>query len=267
MPTIHALISDLDDTLLDTEHQLSERTRHTLQRLLRQGVKVILASGRSASAMRPTVAQVGTPFPFIAFNGAQIIDPATGEVLVGNEIPAGQARDVLRWFEARDVYVQAYVGDLFVYAQEGPLADEYGRATGTPGMCVGTVSQYLCAPTPKLLGIDTPERIAALLDESRAHFGDALSITTSKPYFIEITSPSAIKGQAVRALAEKIGLSPETTLVAGDSLNDLSMLQWSRMPIAVSNARPEVQAVAWRVAGDGHADGLAALLDELIPEV
>jgi len=77
--------------------------------------------------------------------------------------------------------------------------------------------------------------------------------------------PDATKGSAVRKLAAMLNLAPETTLCAGDSLNDLSMLAWSKLPVSVANARAEVKAVAWRVAGDGRRDGVAELLDELIP--
>lgn len=267
MPTIHAVISDLDDTLLNADHQLTCRTAQTMQRLLRQGIKVILASGRSAASMRPTVRTIGTPYPYIAYNGAQIVDSGTGEVLAANEIPLELAREVLQWLEARQVYAQFYGGDDWYFAKRSDLSDSYAVSTGVKGTEVGTLSEYITASTPKVLGMDTPERVQALIAESREAFGNRLSITTSKPYFIEITSPKATKGNAVQTLAGMIGLSPETTICAGDSLNDLSMLEWSKLPVTVSNAREEIKAMAWRVAGDGHADGLAILLDEMIPEV
>lgn len=83
---------------------------------------------------------------------------------------------------------------------------------------------------------------------------------------MEVTSLEATKGNAVKKLAAMLGLTPETTICAGDSLNDLSMLSWSQLPVSVSNARDAVKAVAWRVAGNGQQDGIAELLDELIPE-
>lgn len=267
MPTIHAFISDLDDTLLTEDHRMTTRTEETLRRILGQGVKVILASGRSAASMRPTVRQIDTPWPYIAYNGAQIVDAKTGDVLAAEEIPLELAREALLWFEKRNVHMHFYYGDDWFYAQRNDISDSYGRSSGVEGTEAGTLSKYIHSDTPKLLGVDTPERVQELIGESRAVFGDTLSITTSKPFFIEITSPNATKGNAVRKLAGMIGLTPETTICAGDSLNDLSMLQWSRLPVSVANARDEVKAAAWRIAGDGRRDGIAILLDELIPEV
>ena len=267
MPIIEAFISDLDDTLLTEQHKMTMRTEQTLKRLLAQGVKVILASGRSAASMRPTVKQVGTPFPYISYNGAQIVDAATGKVLVANEIPLELAREVLAWFEDKGVYAQYYSGDDWYYAVRNELSDEYGRSSGVIGTEAGTLSKHISGSTPKVLAMEEPKRVQELIVEARGVFGDTLSITTSKPFFIEITSPKANKGNAVRELAGMIGLSPETTICAGDSLNDMSMLEWSGLPVSVSNAREEVKRVAWKIAGDGHQDGIAILLDELIPEV
>lgn len=263
---IRAFISDLDDTLLTEDHGMSDRTAETLRRVLRQGVKVVLASGRSAASIRPFVRKVGTPYPYIAYNGAQIVDAKTHEVLHASEVPEALAREVLRWLEDKGVYAQFYGGDDWFYAEENPFAESYARSTGVAGTRIGTLSAHLSGPTAKVLAVDDPARIQALIAEGRERFGDALMITTSKPYFMEVTSPGATKGKAVAKLAGMIGLAPETTLCAGDSLNDMSMLTWSARPIAVLNARAEVKAVAWRVAGDGRHDGIAALLDELIPE-
>lgn len=267
MPDIQAVISDLDDTLLTEDHKMTLRTQQTLQRLLRQNIKVILASGRSAASMRATVKQVGTPYPYIAYNGAQILEAETGEILMADEIPLALAKEVLAWMESRDVYVQYYHGDSWYCKEHNEITADYAKSTGVQGTAVGKLSDYITTDTPKLLGVDTPERIQALIAEAKEAFDGLLNITTSKPYFIEIMSPTASKGNAVRRLAERIGLSPETTICAGDSLNDLSMLKWSFFPVTVANGRDENKRIAWRIAGDGHQDGLAILLDEIIPEV
>lgn len=266
MHVIHALISDLDDTLLTAEHTLSPRTVRTLQRIQRQGVKVILASGRAAASMRPYVETVGTPWPYIACNGAQIVDAHSGEVLASSELPVALAREMLAWLKARDVYAQLYEEDDWCYDKPCRYADDYCRSSGVIGRRVDDLAAYIQRPTAKLLAVDEPERIRALIAEASDAFRGRLSVATSKPYFMEVTSLEATKGNAVKKLAAMLGLTPETTICAGDSLNDLSMLSWSQLPVSVSNARDAVKAVAWRVAGNGQQDGIAELLDELIPE-
>ena len=265
MKPIQALISDLDDTLLTEALDLSERTIHTLMRMEAQGVYVVLASGRSAASIRPLAKKIQTKTPFIAANGAQIVDPMTGKTLVSNEIDVEVAREALAWLEAKEVYCQIYNDTDWFYAEPCELADNYGVSTGVIGKPVGKLSAFIHEKTPKVLGMAEPEHVKELIAEANQRFHGKLIATTSKPYFIEITSPLATKGQAVQRLSEMLGFTKETALCAGDSLNDLSMLRWCERPIAVANAREEVKEIAWRIAGDGRKDGLAILLDELIP--
>ncbi len=267
-PTIRAIVSDLDDTLLDSQHRLSERTERTLRRLIAQGVIVVLASGRSAASVRPYARQIGSPYPYVGFNGAHIVDGKTDRILHATEIDTDLAREALRWFEDRGIYAQYYLGDDWYYEKRCALSDEYGRSSGIEGKEAGMrLSDFVDAPAPKLLGMAEPSDVPGLIAASRAVFGDALSITTSKPYFIEVTSPLATKGNACQQLEKLIGIAPETTLCAGDSLNDLTMLRWSKLPVTVKNARDEVKAECWHT-GDytNNEDGLARLLDQLIPE-
>ena len=85
------------------------------------------------------------------------------------------------------------------------------------------------------------------------------------PIFLEITAPQATKGNAVAKLAALKGWTKDTVICAGDGLNDLSMMTWSHWPITVKNAAPEVLAVARLVGETYDDDGIARLLDELIP--
>lgn len=267
MPTIRAIVSDLDDTLLNEHHQMTARTEQTLRRLLSQGIKVILASGRSAASMRPIVRQIDTPYPYIAYNGAQIVNPATGGVLFADEIALELAREVLAWFEGKGIYVQYYAGDDWYCQTRCDISDEYGRSSGVTGIEAGMrLSEHIRRDVPKVLAVCEPDVARALIAQGNEAFAGRLNFTTSKPYFIEVTSPTANKGNAVRRLAEHLGLTPDDTICAGDSLNDLSMLEWTKLPVTVANGRDPIKAMAWKIAGDGHRDGLAILLDELIEE-
>ena len=265
-PPINALITDLDDTLLTRDHRMTERTTQTLRRVQARGVKVILASGRMAASMRPFVEAVGTMCPYIVNNGALIIDPKTNDALLRNEVKRSLAKEVLLWLESERLYCQIYCGDDWFYAEQSEYADSYGLSSGVSGTLVGRLSDYINEGTPKILGIGEPDRVFELMNAGNRIFAGRLSLTTSNPRLLEITAPTATKGNAVRMLADLLHLSPETTLCAGDSLNDLSMLLWSTRPVAVANAREEVKRIAWRVAGDGREDGIAKLLDEIIPE-
>ncbi|MEG0766299.1 MAG: Cof-type HAD-IIB family hydrolase [Clostridia bacterium] len=262
---IQTIVSDLDDTLLTRTHMLTPRTIRVLQHAQDLGIAVVLASGRCAASMRPFVEQVGTKMPFIAGNGAQIVS-TEGEVLLEHLIDLPLMREILRFLAAQDVYAQLYYDDRFYFDTPCTYSAEYMRSSRIEGVAVGSLLAFAQTPTTKILAVAPPERVAMLLPLARAHFGARLSVMISKPFFLEFSHPLATKGQALAFLAARYGFPQETTLAAGDSLNDLPMLEWAGMPVTVANAHPDVQRMAWKIAGDGREDGIAALLETLLTE-
>lgn len=258
-------VSDLDGTLLTKDHHLGEYTIKTLRRLMDQGVHVVLCSGRSAASIRPYALEIGSKDPIVAFNGAQILSPVTGEKLACREIPVELAGELLEWMKDHQLYAQLYDGDDWFYDTPCVFSERYCISSGIIGKQVPSLSKYISNPAPKILGVDTDERVAEILPNMQKAFEGRLNVTTSAPYFIEVTAPGADKGFGMEQLSKILGNTPEDTICAGDSLNDMAMLRWTKHPITVSNARDEVKAIAEYVGGSAYEDGVAHLLDRLIP--
>lgn len=266
MPRFQAFISDMDDTLLPAHKPMSERTQRTLQRLSRQGVSVVLCSGRAGASIWPFVRQTGATGEMICFNGARVVDLKNGEVLVQNEIAPELAREMLAWLKARGCYAHYFQGDQWYCEEECAEASAYAAKSGIPAKYTHRpLAACVNEPAPKLLGIGDPETIARLREEGQKAFAGRLNVMTSSPNFLEITAPEANKGCAIEKLCAVRGWSKETVLCAGDGLNDLSMMEWAKYAITVENAKPEVKAVSWRIGKACEQDGIAELLDEIIP--
>jgi hydroxymethylpyrimidine pyrophosphatase-like HAD family hydrolase len=105
-----------------------------------------------------------------------------------------------------------------------------------------------------------------LHDELNVRFGSRLSITVSRPDFLEITDRRATKGQALKALADLHRIPREQVAAVGDSLNDIDMLLYAGTGVAVANARPEVKAVADFVTASNLEDGVAVFIRRYIAE-
>ena len=129
---------------------------------------------------------------------------------------------------------------------------------------MGDLEAYIARPTPKILMMDDPTRIAALMAEAREAFGDRVSLTCSKPYFLEVNPPRATKGNALCWCANHFGFSMERLLAFGDSLNDLSMLLAAGRGVAVQNAREDVRARIATVCGSNQQDGVAHYIDQYV---
>jgi len=260
---IHTFASDLDGTLLTADHRLTARTIAALRRLRAAGVRVLLASGRSGASVKPYMDAVGADCPCIASNGAQLVNP-DGSILMEKWIDPPLLAEVIRWLRARDVYTQLYDPEHFVHDRESVYADRYRRSSGLTDRLVPDLTAPDVCRASKLLGIAEPDAVARLLPEARERFRGRLAVTVSEPQFLEIARVDATKGQALAELGQLLGFEREGVIAAGDSGNDLSMIQWAGVGVAVDNARDEVKAAARAVCGHGQRDGVAAFLEALL---
>ena len=117
----------------------------------------------------------------------------------------------------------------------------------------------------KLLLIDTPENTDRLLTYFQAEFGDTLYVTKTEDEYLEFMDPRVNKGVALAETARRLGLTAQECAAFGDSYNDLPMLEWAGMAIAMENGRAELKAIADYIAPPADDDGVATILTQLLP--
>lgn len=247
----------MDDTLLNDEMGISPYSLSVLSRAMEMGIRVILASGRAGASMRAYVDEVKSPTPYIACNGGEIIDPKDHRLLDQLLFMAEEARACARFAEENGFYVHSYDGNAFYYAGEDAYGREYSRSSSLRGIRVNKLSEFISSPTPKLLCIGEPESIGILLEKARSRFGDTVSLSISKPYFLEMMPSGATKGNALKKISAYVSIDPDTTMAFGDSLNDMSMLTWVKYGVAMENGREEIKSMLSLVCPPNTQDGVA----------
>lgn len=258
---INTIVTDLDDTLLNGETKISPYTLGVVARLTEMGIRFIPASGRAAFSMRPFVDQLATGLPYIASNGAQLMNSDHTEI-VSHMFTPDQARALVRYFQDKGMYVQCYRDEYFYFAHECEANRHYTAQTGMRGRAVGDLAAFIDFSTPKVLSVGTPAVVEALYPVIKADFPE-VSFTISKPHFLEAEPNGVSKGAMLRQLSEILGFSPDTTMVFGDSLNDIEMLNFTPHSVAMCNARDEVkQAAHYVTALPNTQDGLAHFITD-----
>ena len=213
--------------------------------------------------MRAYVDQLGTGQPYIACNGAELLNPDHTEIS-SVMFTLAQARALVCYLVDKSFYTQVYRGECFYYARECDINRQYAAHTGLRGIAVGDLLSFLDFPTSKVLSINTPQAVEALIPQLRAEFPEAV-FTISKPHFLEAEPAGVSKGAAVERLSAMLGFAPEHTMVFGDSLNDISMFGFTQHSVAIANARPEVIKAARYVTEKTNAqDGLAHFIKDHI---
>lgn len=268
---IRLIALDIDGTIAGESNEVNPAVIEALQAVQAQGIQVTLATGRMYCAARYYAQAIGTNVPIICYNGAWIQAPQAQQRLWHVPVPIELAWELLDYCEQPereallDVHFylddQLYVRDV---TEQTKLYIERSRIQAHP---VGDLRKMLYqAPTKVLAMSSQPELIQTVFHSLQQQYSqDQLYLTQSNPYFLEVCHPHASKGQALRYLAEEIlNIQPENAIAIGDNFNDLEMLEYATIGIAMGDAPPEVKAQADWIAPKVEADGVVTALEKWI---
>ena len=227
---------------------------------------IVLASGRRWATIDAFAREIGLPpqSPIIAYNGA-MIRTHTGETWFHQPLPPDAAQTIVAFCAAHGHHLNYYLNDELYVRDDTPWARLYRKRTGSIPHVVGDLSRFDGKQPTKLLLIDTPETTNRLLAYSRTEFGDTVYVTKTEDEYLEFMDPRVNKGVALAETARRSGLDAHDCVAFGDSYNDLPMLEWAGLAIAMENGRSELKAIADRIAPPADDDGVATVLSQLLP--
>ena len=224
---------------------------------------MIATTGRPFPGALPWAQRLGLDGPIICYQGAEIRMP-NGDKLLDHGVPHDLAMEVIRFARERALHVQAYRDDRLLVEKDRPEAHVYANHAGMDISLVPDLDQAMGPTTPKLVIVAAPEVLERLLPEVRQRWKGRLNAATSTESYLEFTSANSDKAEALRFMAERLGVPREQVAAAGDGRNDTTMLAWAALGVAIQGSAPEVIAAAHgrTVAGPGHGgiDQLANML-------
>jgi hypothetical protein len=257
---------DLDDTLLNPEGIITSRVRDAIRRVQEMGCLVTLATGRMFRSARPFADELGLDLPLITYQGALIQTSRTEEVWRAVSLQPEVLYPLLRFLEQAEVHINLYVGDDLYVAEMNQVAEGYARFSRVPARAVGQLSRFPLSAATKVVAIGEPVFLKEQLQpQAVREFSGRLTINRSRPHFLEFGHPDATKSKALAYLAERLGIGREQVMAIGDGENDLDMLEYAGVGVAMGNADPAALAVADFVTASNAADGVAVALERYFP--
>ena len=265
MSEIGLIALDLDGTLLDEELGISPRVRRALLAAQARGVHVTLATGRSAITARPFAEALGIQTPIIGYQGGQVAEPLTGETLLEQTMAVDLAHAAVERAEAEDLDLSLYSRDTVYFRQLRFPQVFYDRWFGLPMRHTPDLHAVVEATPPMkfIIIADPPEadRIEARWKEA---FDGRLHVVRSHRLFVEGNPPGVSKGTALAWLARRLGVPQAGVMAIGDNDNDITMVEWAGVGVAMGNGSPALKAVADWVAPPIGEDGVAAALERFV---
>ncbi|MFN6158529.1 MAG: Cof-type HAD-IIB family hydrolase, partial [Dolichospermum sp.] len=236
-----------------------------------KGIKVTIATGRMYCSALRFHREIGSTLPLIAYQGAWIQDPGNDKIHRHLPVSREITQQLLEYFEQPDLRsllsVHFYINDQLYVREMTKETDNYQQRCGVTAIPVGDLRQLLDHEPTKILALSEDANLTQqLLADLRFRYKPTdLYLTTSVPTFLEAANTHVNKGHAVRYLAEEmLGLESHHVMTIGDNFNDVEMLSYAGISVAMGNAPPEVQAIANWVAPSIELDGAAVAIEKFL---
>ncbi|MEO0536804.1 MAG: Cof-type HAD-IIB family hydrolase [Cyanobacteria bacterium P01_A01_bin.123] len=272
---IKLLVLDIDGTLAGESNQVEVPVIEAIRAVQAKGIQVAIATGRMyGSALRFHQA-VGSTLPLMAYQGAYIKDPLTQTLYRHTPLPRNYALALLAELTPMELdqqlSIHLYIDDRLHVREIIEDTKDYAARSQIDPVAAGDLSTFLntnaAIQTTKLLALSAePALVTTLLNQLRQLYPPSeLYFTSSTTNFFEVTHPQANKGAAVKYIAEELlDLRADQVMTVGDNFNDLEMLQYAGIGVAMGDAPDGVKTAADWVAPSVEDHGVAAAIEEFL---
>lgn len=260
---------DMDGTLLNNENDISERNRRAIEKAGDKGVYIVLATGRILKSALSYSRRLNLNKPIISCNGAVISD-ADGKIIYESLLDRETTRKLIEIGNKNNIYYHIYTEDAFysnVYVEEVLKFYQIGDSDNSqidyhlfedPEEIInGDLNIY------KFFFLDQDEKKLEILRNQLSEL-DNISISSSWSNNVEVMGKNTSKGHGLKYLCERLNISQEEVIAIGDNENDLPMIDYAGMGVAMDNAIDKVKAVADIKTLKNDEDGVARIIEKYI---
>jgi len=263
---IRLLALDLDGTLIDDGLVISPGVRRAIAAAQEHGVAVTLATGRMFDATLPFAHDLGITAPLVCYQGGLIQAPDSDVPLYRATMEPALVREVLEWQARRGWHVVLYADDdVFIAGQQYPEIF-YRSLLGERLVWVDDLSPVLeqHEPVKFLVVVAEPPEADRIEAELRRGFEGRMEVVRSHAMFVEGNPLGVSKGDALRRLAAYLGVPQAQVMAVGDQGNDVPMIAWAGVGVAMGNASHAAKAVADWIAPPLAEDGAAVAIERFV---
>ncbi|EOL43402.1 Cof-type HAD-IIB family hydrolase [Enterococcus caccae] len=277
---VKAIVLDIDGTLLNDEKKLTDQTKKVLITAQKKGIKVILASGRPTPGMLKYVDELEMAKysgMIVSYNGAHVLDVSTQKELFSQPLSVENSKNILEHLKqfdvkpmiAKDDYM--YVNNVFDGMLDLGFPEglfniiEYESRGGNFQLCEKVdLAKFVDFPLHKILVAAQPNYLQDNWQKILAPFRQSVSGMFSAPMYFEFTDRGIDKANALEQTLKPLGIHEEHIISFGDGHNDMSLIKYAGLGVAMGNAVDELKNAADKITLSNNEDGIAKVLEELL---
>ena len=265
-----AIVIDVDGTLLDSDKQISEKTVDAIVDAQKRGKKVAIASGRSIAGIRKNASKIQLEKfggYVIAYNGTTVVNCKTGECIYNQMVQGELLGQVYNEAVKSGVSIAVY-NDTAKELIAGNGLNRYVELDAAAcDVAVREVNDFVKAVNfgfNKILLSGEPDNMKKVENHMAEMFGDKVNVFRSDPHFVELLPKYVDKGVAVEKLMRYLDINRDKVICVGDSINDMPMLRYAGMGVAMGNAQDKVKQSADYVTLSHNEDGVANVINKFM---
>ncbi|MCG8483223.1 MAG: Cof-type HAD-IIB family hydrolase [Clostridia bacterium] len=265
------VVSDMDGSLLNSHDEISDYNKRMVQEAIKKGTIFVLATGRIYGSAKVYAKQLKLNTPIMACNGGIIRNSIDGKILYDVPIDKKAFKAVLDFLKKTDTYYHFYGADIF-YAEEIRM-ESYEYSVWNKSLPKeDQISIQEIANPYDLIDQDSIYKVLLHCNNNmkREYYSNELNkisnITLTSSWFdnFEICGRNVTKGNAVRRFAEGMNIKPDEIICIGDNLNDISMIDYAGLGVAMGNADEAVKKAADVVTSSNDEDGVGRVLEKYV---
>lgn len=264
---------DLDGTLLNSNKRISKRNKDAIKKAIEKGVHVVVCSGRIYAGAKIFGAEIGTNLPLITCNGARIKDMKTEEVIYSRPMDVILCKRIVDILQEEKVYFHTYIEDimyterlgfssLFYWERNKELPEDERVDIRVIACTKEVLNKYPDDISKMVVICEDLEKLAKV--RARIEDIDGVQVLSSNFDNFEIMDARVSKGNALKFLADRYDVKQEEVIAIGDNENDLSMLEYAGLSIAMANGEDYVKDICKYVTLSNNEDGVAYALEKFV---
>ena len=258
------LVLDLDDTLLTDDHTISNENAAMLSKAQELGVFIILASGRPTPAMTAFAKELHLDNSYmISYNGAVITDLKEDKVIFEQTLTQEQIHELYDYSLKSKTHIITYVNGKIVSETDSEYIEIEKKITGLEHNKVLSIKAEVQSSAVKCILLEEPSYLKEVEKDLKATMPH-LSVSMSKPFFLEVAQNGIDKGASIKFLAEKLDILQSEIIAVGNAGNDLTMIEYAGLGVWVDNVDPELRDKANFIVASNNDHGVAEVVRRFI---
>ncbi len=258
---------DMDGTLLKEDKTISKENLEAIKRAKENGIKVVLATGRPTKGIEKYLKQLNLLNDgdyAVAFNGAVVQNTKTGEIIAKNFMNLNDLEYLYTLSKKLDVNIHALTPSSCITPKLNKYSELEATINGIPLEIVDFDNINKDTTIVKVMFIDDESILNKVIENLPDDINDRYTIVRSAPFFLEFINKKVNKGFGVEVLAKNLGINQEEVICMGDAGNDIHMIKYAGLGVAMGNAFPELKEIANYITKTNEEHGVAHVINKFI---